>query len=91
MAEHAGAALVGQVADRPTSVALDCKAVVCQTRRPIWKLFMGSNKFVGVRRFAHELEARNFCRPSTLKLIESCLPSRSWKVMILGLVLRIMP
>eukprot|EP00959_Pyramimonas_sp_CCMP1952_P292943 6126867-Pyramimonas_sp.AAC.1 len=26
MAEHAGAALVGQVSDRPTALALDCKA-----------------------------------------------------------------
>ena len=31
MAEHVAAALCGQVADRPTSLALDCKAVICQT------------------------------------------------------------
>eukprot|EP00959_Pyramimonas_sp_CCMP1952_P378810 7935036-Pyramimonas_sp.AAC.1 len=55
MAEHAGAALVGQVADRPTSLALDCKAAICHTQRPLWKQLAGSNKHAGARRFAHEL------------------------------------
>eukprot|EP00959_Pyramimonas_sp_CCMP1952_P162065 3388452-Pyramimonas_sp.AAC.1 len=60
MAEHAGAALVGQVSDRPTALALDCKAVICQTQRPLWKQLSGSNKFAGVRRFAHELAGTEF-------------------------------
>jgi len=56
MAEHVGIALCGQIATRPTELGADCQAAIRVVQRNVSDQLSLSNKFAGVRAFAHELE-----------------------------------